>query len=123
MVPDSGKRVVDHGVVPQVIGASRPVVISLIRRDPINRKAGVILGRNIRVEPAIILLVDNIGWIQRRIFGYVGDGVVQAASNSRLGRIFPPQILCAQRGGECNLYGGRSRTSSRGKGRCLRSGA
>ena len=70
MVPDSRKSVIHHGVVPEIVSSDRAVVVGLVRRNPVDRKSGMILGRDICIQSAVVLGIIDIRsdpwWCSRR---------------------------------------------------------
>jgi len=83
--------------MPQVVFARRAHVRCLIHGNPIDGEADVILAGNIRIHPAVVLLVHHAGRICRRIVRNIGHGTVQPASDARRRRTYPAQVMRSQR--------------------------
>ena len=60
-------------MVVQVVGANRPVVVGLIHGNPIDGKGRSIVGVEVGIQAAVVLLVDNVGGIDGGEVGDIGD--------------------------------------------------
>src|ERR1700722_12220700 len=75
VVPYPGEGIVNLRMVIEIVGPLGALVVRSRDGNPVDGKAGVILGSDIRVETAVVLFLRGIGGIERHILRDVGHAI------------------------------------------------